>query len=290
MSTSRTVFVPLFGGLGNQMFQVAHALNVQMKSGFCPIYLDFTSTGRVRRLWELSCFGLDAPSRKWLIDKFVAARVKATIHLPEFARVGCGTLIEEQNIITAERLISASRIFSSPILYGYWQGEMFFSEASTVIKNLFSFPLSRLPDQVRKRSSQTVAVHVRRGDYVADPIARRYHFICDEGWYFNAINHMRSLVSDLEFTIYSDDRMWATKTFCSIPNCLIAPPSYNDEAWVDMARMSAADHFIISNSTYSWWSSYLGEKSNSITVAPRYWFPNKRTEDLPIARAHWKLL
>ena len=57
-----------------------------------------------------------------------------------------------------------------------------------------------------------------------------------------------------------------------------------------MRNISFCDHFIISNSSYSWWASYLGSTKNSITVAPKFWYPGQLTNELPIWRKEWILI
>ena len=49
---------------------------------------------------------------------------------------------------------------------------------------------------------------------------------------------------------------------------------YSDDYINDFIAQSLCDHFIIPNSTYSWWSSFLSKNENKIICCPREedWF------------------
>ena len=67
-------------------------------------------------------------------------------------------------------------------------------------------------------------------------------------------------------------------------NLEINQSDYSKDAYEDLYEMATFDHFIISNSSYSWWASYLGEKENSIIIAPEYWYKDKKTKEIPLFR------
>jgi hypothetical protein len=69
------------------------------------------------------------------------------------------------------------------------------------------------------------------------------------------------------FFVVSDDLLWCKENI-HLPNCTFV--DYNE--WKGLWVMSLCHHFIISNSTYSWWAAYLSRHENKIVVAPDTWF------------------
>ena len=38
--------------------------------------------------------------------------------------------------------------------------------------------------------------------------------------------------------------------------------------------MMDCDHFVISNSSFSWWGAYLSQNKEKIVVSPVHWYPS----------------
>lgn len=163
----------------------------------------------------------------------------------------------------------------SGILKGYFQTYLFADAARQALLRCLEFPesgdpqLYRLAEEVRGRNS--VGVHVRRGDYMAEK-ARRLDGICDAGYYGRAAAVMREKVEDPQFYIFSDDIPWCRENVRVDGAVYVDPGMFADhEDWQDMYLMSLCRHNVIANSTFSWWAAWLNGNRGRITVAPRTW-------------------
>lgn len=120
-------------------------------------------------------------------------------------------------------------------------------------------------------SSESVCVHVRRGDYLSEKFKKDF-YVCDEQYFKKAIDLMMSKLTNPTFVFFSDDVDWVKRTFKVNAPCLYERE--DDPAWEGIRLMYSCKHFIISNSTFSWWAQYLCANENKIVVSPDKWFAN----------------
>ena len=275
------------GGLGNQMFQAAHALALGEHYGVQPRLVEAHLRERVKRRWELDCFNLRPHDAEWWMQAAVQAGVRVSQKL---LAVGLPSL---PGFFLEQRAADKAPPSTAPsVLSGYFQGERFFKAAEPTIRKVFRFP--PIPHGPAAQGSDggvpIVAMHVRRGDYVSDPIARRAHLVCDADWYGAAWRHMKERVGNCSLRVFSDDPDWASNELGLEGDVYYVEDQASAPAWVDMARMSLCDHFVISNSSYSWWAAYLAKSPAKTVIAPREWFPGVSTDSLLICPPSWVLM
>jgi hypothetical protein len=88
-----------------------------------------------------------------------------------------------------------------------------------------------------------------------------------------------SKVEKPHFYIFSDDPNWSQQHIT-----IDAPTTYvrnnpSDRNYEDLRLMTYCRHFIIANSSFSWWGAWLSSNRQKIVVAPAQWFNEVRYND-----------
>lgn len=170
-------------------------------------------------------------------------------------------------------------------LYGYFQSRKYWQHCEGEIRKTFE-PNESIRAILDKSPipSNTCAIHVRRTDYLN---FQDYHKVLPVEYYRSAIE----LVKADNYIVFSDD-IEACKDMFSGNENFTYINSGND--MLDWFMMRECHHFIIANSSYSWWASYLGNKENKRIIAPSKdkWFgikyKNHNVDDLYLPE--WKLV
>jgi hypothetical protein len=155
-------------------------------------------------------------------------------------------------------------------LTGYWQDLKY-------LDNSKNFLQSRLKQNKQIESSlnyvsneSNILIHVRRSDYLKTNQA------LDILYYKKAIEVLSAKVNNPIFNVYTDDAEWvkAASVFKKVDRIFSSSSSKKDT--IDtFALMLRNDHFIISNSTYSFLAAYLKQSKESIVTIPKPWMIGK---------------
>lgn len=165
---------------------------------------------------------------------------------------------------------------------GYFQTEKYFDHCKDIIHKAFEFTdeykAAVLKKNKEKFGKRTIAVSIRRGDFVNNPNYAQIPIT----WYYNAIQkhfpHWKGGLTNV--IIFSDDIEYCKLHFGNYENVYYAENWFNNNdkskyfeenpcAIEQLCMMSMCDHFIISNSTFSWWGAWLGEKKDSRVIRPK---------------------
>ena len=277
----------ILGGLGNQMFQYA-AGKALSRTLSCPLLLD---------IHDFGCYELH---NGFEIDRVFSAPVKVAkksdvaqvlgwrsgklmrrlLRRMQFPLLNGPNLVIEPHFNYWSGLKDVS---SMTYLMGYWQSEKYFKDFELQIKSDFSFTsaLSGGNLQVSRRiqSCNSVALHVRRGDYVTDRATAKILNLCSIQYYQEAIDRIARRIHRPIFYIFSDDQRWVRNNLkVSFPVEYI---ERNDgpQSYIDMQLMSLCKHQIIANSSFGWWGAWLNTNPDKIVIAPRNWFCNHFNDD-----------
>lgn len=119
-------------------------------------------------------------------------------------------------------------------------------------------------------SGETVCVTIRRGDYLNKEYKRAL-FLCDDDYFKKAIEKIKALVDHPIFVFFSDDINWV-KSHMRVEGYDCYYERGDDPVWEKLRLMYSCKHFIISNSTFSWWAQYLCRNENKIVISPSRWY------------------
>lgn len=163
------------------------------------------------------------------------------------------------------------------VVTGLFQSEKYFSKIRPILLDEFQVKPKPSNESIRMideiSSCNSVCVHIRRGDYLNSQFS--YLQVCNEAYYKRAIKYIADHVESPVFYIFSNghrDLEWIKNNYCFDQS--IKYVDLNNPGYEDLRLMYNCKHFIISNSTFSWWGSYLSQSSDKIVCAPSQWFAN----------------
>jgi hypothetical protein len=166
------------------------------------------------------------------------------------------------------------KIVKNVSIIGFFQSEKYFIRYKKIVLKLFRFP--KIKDKLVQKhlnlikNKNSVAIHIRRGDYLNNPKARCFHGILGEDYYKKSIIYVKKTVKNPFFFIFSDDVGLVKKTFFFFnkKNFIFIDTKSTIN---DLHLMSNCKHFIIANSTFSWWGAWLSKNKHKIILAPKKW-------------------
>jgi len=256
------LIVQLMGGMGNQMFQFAHGLslawrfNLDLKLDLTLLMVRNPNSSVRNRYFQLQEFR----QQKKIISS-VALDKKGVEFDSDYNR---------KNLNLISKGVCPS---GDTILRGWYQGEKYFRNVVEEVRDVFSFKpfVSSRAREIQlfiEDHPDTVAIHIRRGDYVNHGL----HHVCDDNYYLRAKLYIENILDKPHFVIFSDDIGYCRKL-------LNVAALYVDESITDaesMHLMSLCNHHIISNSTFSWWGAWLSLTTKGKVLAPSRWFNNEQ--------------
>ncbi len=279
----------LIGGLGNQMFQYAVGRALALRRG-TELALDlsaFAKPGRgTPRQFALDAYELPvrlASAREIVRLKYGSAW-RAKLKLRQRA-----TYLREgvTNVFDPAVLRAGPETY----LRGYWQTEKYFLDAREQLVRDFAPRGGSAPGDLMRaiEALPSVAVHVRRGDYLTDPRARASLGACSLDYYARAGAHLRQALGEPAFFVFSDDIAWAKANLTLPgPTTFVSRPEIADAD--ELLLMSRCRHQVVANSSFSWWGAWLNQNPSRLVIAPRQWFRRVESNSPDLVPESWTRL
>ncbi len=279
------ITVCLKGGLGNQMFQYALGRSLAEKNN-TELCLDIGFYHKKNN---------SLPKREFLLDRFKITYKKLSNSTDNGQLFSPLRFFRWQN--RPKVLVETSFAFNPTILEkkdniyldGYWQSEKYFKQIDDIIQQDFTLkcdPSPKYEDLLKLISNtQSVSIHIRRGDYVENLKTASIHGICSLNYYKKAVNYIQKVLGDIEVFVFSDDLDWVKENlFLDVPVHFM--DNINDPE-IDLFLMSSCKNQIIANSTFSWWAAWLNPNKEKIVIAPNRWFRDESRTSIDIIPNSW---
>jgi hypothetical protein len=263
------------GGLGNQLFQFIIGY-ILAKENKINLRINIERFNSYHRQFELDKFPeiykLNIPKAKK--NKFYKIlKISGIYKIINFFFLLDKQKFEKSPFIFNRDLLK-KKIVKNVSITGFFQSEKYFIHYKKIVLKLFRFP--KIKDKLHQKylnlinNKNSVAIHIRRGDYLNDPKVRYIHGILGSDYYKKSINYIKKKVKNPFFFIFSDDIELVKKNFSFFNNkkyiFIDTKSSIND-----LYLMSNCKHFIIANSTFSWWGAWLSKNKRKIVCAPKRW-------------------
>ncbi len=276
------------GGLGNQMFQYACGKALAIRNN-TELFLDLSwyEESEDRRKFQLDIWNTDfkiCQDERWLKLKETTKWQRLKSRMLDNIRV-----VREKDM-QFDRNIPV--MYGNVYLTGSFQSEGYFSDIEDIIRKDFTLRSNLVAssehwaDKIRY-STNTVSLHVRRGDYVSVPANLRIYKTLTAQYYKDAVSYLKKLLGEVNIFVFTNDTVWARENLSFDVPTLFVEGNDEDNGYIDMYLMSLCQHNIIANSTFSWWGAWLNANPEKKVITPRKWFNTDELNNNDIIPESW---
>lgn len=306
------MFVEMKGRLGNQFFIYAFARKIAEKNNDYNLVFDFSFVDnknkelkeenwednlkyfnvkpyksiicKKRALINCSTFQQKIYIYTYLMIKKIFMHSSEQVH--EFEQKWQYLLNKKGVFLTESRYVNINenlnKNIGNTVISGHYESSKYFDDIRDILMEEFTPkypPLEKnrkMYEQIEK--TESVCVTIRRGDFISVPEYKKEFFLCDYDYFKKGMDYIANKIPNCKFFIFSDDVEWIKENYDFGYDVIYE--SGNDPIWEKIRMMYSCKHFIISNSTFSWWAQYLSRNKSKIVVSPNRWFNGDKKSDL----------
>ena len=296
------IIINMKDGLGNQFFEYGFARYLQKLHGGEKVVInnfffdgkkrkryslhhfklsdDIVVAGKFMQLWYTLCFVVRLVTCykmdfvRWVTSK---KRPKGDETYRKAAKKGMYVNFQAFHAFDIPK--SKKRV---KFIYGNYENYKYIEPVLDELRKEFEIKSAPSEENVKMaqelKANEAVCVHIRRGDYL-DPQWKSLN-VCTFDYYQNAMDEVQRLRPDAKFYVFSNthkDLEWIKENYHFKQEVNYVDLGNTD--YEELRLMSNCSHFIISNSTFSWWAAVLAQNSGKVVVAPEKWILNNENED-----------
>lgn len=164
--------------------------------------------------------------------------------------------------------------YTNYFLYSQFENAEYYKGEQSLLYNEFVPDIIPRNDEMYNEilNSESVCITIRRGDFLSTENINSF-FQCGTKYFDESIRIIKEKINNPTFFFFSDDIIFAEEYANSI---LDSKDKYyieneGNSIYEKIRLMTTCKHFVISNSTFSWWCQYLGRHSEKLVVGPKHW-------------------
>ena len=260
------LFSRMVGGLGNQLFQTAAFLKYRRNKE--KVIISFLGDIHIPK--RLNCLNSIFESPNWLyFDNSKKLNLLTKFFARSSAGLRFGSYLPLVGINDRNFYYEKSNFLNQRILFldGYFNQDWTYSKLNTLFK-IFRLKPINLNEQQLKLCNQNVIIHIRGGDFIS---IKKLN-ICKVDYYKNSITY--ALSKGLKkFIVISDDQKYSKEIIKELKECfanlqisLLKSTSIEN----DFNIIRSSELAILSNSTFSWWASFLSNTKKEFLVPSNF--------------------
>jgi hypothetical protein len=259
-----------FGGLGNNLFQLANLLSIHKKYGYDMIVPRMTDRGNI---------GIYNQSTKLELEDLFENEFNYVndVNGDDLAkRYGMKVYIHDDvHLSKTDYSYKEVPLTDNTLHYGYFQSEKYFngidiSKELILNKDKILFIRDKYKNLFNKK---TISLHYRlAGDRITQTM-QHYHKNISVDYYKKALEVLDYTPENYNILVFSDNITLAKKLLDPLGYDFHYINNNENDNVLDFIHMSQCDYNIVGNSTYSWWSAYMNNNvSKKVVVSEKEYF------------------
>lgn len=258
------IIVRLSGGIGNQLFQYGIGYSLAKRNNM-PLLFDISSfTSKSIRQLLLHELINDLP--------IISTSILSTLMEPKnFMKRAAKKMLGYETI---PKIVEPHAGYCKEVAFikypcylkGSFISYKYFSDYNDEFIHKIGFPEKLKSKAVQSLSkfnkSNLVCISIRRGDFLDYSELN----VCGRDYYERCISWARKYLDHPEFLFFSDDIDWVKENFVDQDFNYWNENDYH--ILMKLYAMAQCKHFIISNSSYSWWGAWLNMNEDKVVLCP----------------------
>ena len=288
MYKSKPIYIPLLGGLGNQIFQFVAGIYLHQKHGRNIYYTTtFLHPPKFLRASNTSI-------RNFMISELIKSDERKSLSRLQVLILQMFTSSKNRYVVAEVESNTALLDichFKTTVFIGYFQQLKYVNTVRDELLERFSSSTtfnSLIPKSLEPR----VAIHIRLGDYSSNQHARSFHGLTDISYFVEGAKILLQRLQIRDILIVSDEPERAKALFehCFDRSDVQISCSSGLNEYEDLALLSHSEGLVTSNSSFSWWAAWLSSPLGSEVIVPSPWFAELSKAEENLFDSRWTVL